>query len=509
MNLADRLLQQSAETPNAPALVFRDQTISYAELAGQVLSAAGGLVSAGVRHGDRVVLIMRNCPEFVVAYLGLARIGAVAVPVNPAATPREMAIFLQSSGPVGVIAQEKFLAPVREAVDACRQVRFVSVTDPGDNSKGAVPFRHFLTAAHTRELPAGPTRDDLATLLFTSGVTGLSKAVMLTHWNLISDALGSVDVMKPGPGDRILAVLPMFHSFGWTVSVLAALLSGACCVVVESVQPFSELVAAIEKQNVTMLIAVPAIHAALLKAPGFRPESLKWGLSGASPLPPGIHELYQSRLGVPLIEGYGLTETSPVLTINPIDGANKPGSVGLPIEGVDLAIKAPDGAFLPSGEIGEVLAKGPNVMKGYWRDPASTAAAFTQDGWLLTGDLGYLDRDGYLFLVDRAKDLVIVKGLNVYPREVEEILMQHPAVAEAAVIGVPEATGDEWVRAYVVLKENTSATSSELSAHCRGRLAGFKIPRTVTVLDTMPRNSLGKTLKRTLREMAMNETRPR
>jgi len=287
------------------------------------------------------------------------------------------------------------------------------------------------------------------------------------------------------------------------------MLSGGAIVIVESVQPFSEVLAACARHGVTVFIGVPAIFAAIVKAPGLTLETLggrvRWALSGAAPLAVQVQRGFEEKFGIPLIQGYGLTEASPVVSTNPPHGMRKHGSIGPPIPNVSVQIRSEDGTVLGPGEIGELVAKGPNVMLGYRNDPEGTAAAFTEDGWLRTGDLGSIDEDGYIFLVDRAKDLVIVKGLNVYPREVEEVLLEHPSVADAAVIGVPDHTGDETLRAYVVLKEGASATPDELLGLFKDRLARYKTPRAVVLLDQMPTNTLGKTLKRVLREQAREE----
>ena len=513
MNLAERLLRRASETPDAPAIFYRGDSLSYSELSGRIYRLAFSFTRMGVVKGEAVALIMRNCPEFVITYLALARIGAVAVPLNPLMTESEIASAIDSSGSVGMVVQEKFAEHARQSVQSCHSIRFTVVSDGSPEHCGQIAFDDLLNRTGG-DLPETETADDdLAALLFTSGVTGRSKAVMLTHGNLIANTEDVCAVLRPVEADRFLVVIPMFHCFCWTASVLTPLMSGGSIVAIEAVQPFSDIVESFSRYGVTVFMGVPALLAALLKVPGFDPVAqglpLKWCLSGASPLPAGLQDEFERHFRMPLIEGYGLTETSPVLTVNPPGGVCKHGSVGPALPGVELQIRAEDDTVLPTGAIGEVMARGKNVMKGYWNDAATTEAAFTGDGWLRTGDVGYLDEDGYLFLVDRKKDLVIVKGLNVYPREVEDILMEHPAVAEAAVIGVPDARGDEKLRAYVTLKKDAVATPKELSALFKGRLAPYKVPKVFTIIDEMPVNHLGKTLKRELREMARREAAAR
>ena len=508
MNLAERLLQSAAQNSDRTAIIFRDREISYGEVAGQVLAAARSFAAMGVGRGDAVMLIMRNCPEFVVSYLALSRIGAITAPMNPAASPHEVTAAAQSSGAVGIIAQARYL---ENAAEACSRetVRFTIVADGPCTSPDQIPFDKLLSPPEGAPLPEGPSDDDIAALLFTSGVTGQSKAVMLSHRNVLSNGESCVEVFHCSPEDRCLTVLPMFHVFCWTVCVVMLMLSGGAIVIVESVQPFSEVLAACARHGVTVFIGVPAIFAAVVKTPGLTLEKLggrvRWALSGAAPLAVQVQRGFEEKFGIPLIQGYGLTEASPVVSTNPPHGMRKHGSIGPPIPNVSVQIRSEDGTVLGPGEIGELVAKGPNVMLGYRNDPEGTAAAFTEDGRLRTGDLGSIDEDGYIFLVDRAKDLVIVKGLNVYPREVEEVLLEHPSVADAAVIGVPDHTGDETLRAYVVLKEGASATPDELLGLFKDRLARYKTPRAVIVLDQMPTNTLGKTLKRVLREQAREE----
>lgn len=505
MNLTDTILEASRERGNDIALSYRGSDIAYGQLAESILNASCGLAALGVTRGDCVIIVMRNCPEFIIGYLATLRLGAMAVPVNPAASVPEMLAVARTCNAAGALVQSRFLEAFDE-VCAVHQFGFVAVADGQLSSDEQTSFDEICRDRGKAPLPQPPTEDCVAALLFTSGVTGQSKAVMLTHGNIISNAQDCIEVFGAGAEDRYIAVLPFFHCFGWTVTAVMPLIAGARIVIVESVQPFSDVLEALAAYKVSVFVGVPAMFAALLKTPGLTPEAvggaMRWCLSGAAPLSVDVQRKFEERFGVPLIQGYGLTEASPVVATNPVHGLKKHGSIGPSAPGVTTRIISPEGHDVPQGEIGELVAQGPNIMKGYYNDPESTAAAFTSDGFLRTGDLAYADADGYIFVVDRLKDLIIVKGLNVYPAEVEAALLEHPGVAEAAVVGVPDEIGDESVRAYVVLKDGHEALPHQLIDLCEGRLAPYKIPRSVVILDEMPKNTLGKTLRRVLRDLA-------
>ncbi|MFA5140755.1 MAG: long-chain fatty acid--CoA ligase [Elusimicrobiota bacterium] len=487
--------------PHKPALVLPgDRVVSFGELRSLVLRAAALLRSRGVGKGDRFALVLRNGLEFVVGYFALARLGAAAVPINfLVQKPEELQFMLGHCKAKGVLTQKEFLRPLRDIEGV-----FVLVAEEG--------FWRDVEASPESETGFPEvSEDDLACVLYTSGTTGQPKGVMLTHANLVSNcdaciqALGLENLSR---SDVMMTILPMFHTFAWTACVLLPLRGGAKNIVSPSITPAAAWLRMMSKHGATLIAAVPQVYAVLAKeAKGLKGLALRWWffrrtwlfVSGAAPLSPKTAEDFRSAFGKGIIEGYGLTETSPVATVNAVDSP-RPGSVGKALPGVELRIADDSGAPLPVGEEGEILIRGPNVMKGYLDDPEATAAAISPEGWLRTGDIGTLDADGYLFIRDRKKDMVIVKGLKVFPAQVEAVLTSHPDVEEAAVIGIPDETGDETLKAFIVTRKGCAADKAGLLEFCRSKLDPYKRPRDIELVDELPKNSLQKVLKRVLRE---------
>jgi long-chain acyl-CoA synthetase len=501
MTLNDLLDHSASLWPKKPALVLHDdRAVSFGELRGLVLRAAALLRSRGVGEGDRFALVLRNGLEFVVAYFALARLGAAAVPINfLVQKPDELRFMLGHSKAKGALTQKEFLRPLKDIGGI-----FVLVAEEGFWSE---------VAASPESANGFPevSEEDLAAVLYTSGTTGLPKGVMLSHGNLVSNcdaciqALGLEDLSRR---DVMMTILPMFHTFAWTACVLLPLRGGAKNIVSPSITPASAWLRLMSRHGATLIAAVPQVYAVLAKeAKGLKGLVLRWWffrrtwlfVSGAAPLSPTTAEEFRAAFGKGIIEGYGLTETSPVATVNPV-ASPRPGSVGKPIPGVEVSIADEAGRPLPAGEEGEVLIRGPNVMQGYLDDPGSTAAAISPEGWLRTGDIGAVDADGYLFIRDRKKDMVIVKGLKVFPAQVEAVLVSHPDVAEAAVIGIPDETGDETLKAFIVPREGCVPDKGGLLEFCRSKLDPYKRPRDIELVDSLPKNSLQKVLKRELRE---------
>ncbi len=341
-----------------------------------------------------------------------------------------------------------------------------------------------------------------AAILYTSGTTGKPKGAVLTHKNLLSNADAGVKMFKVTRKDRFLLFLPMFHAFSFMVCMLLPITVGARVIILKSVKPFSRVIKAVVLGRATFFIAIPPVYnlLSMKRFPRliFRLLPLRICVSGAAPLPSDTLERWDKNYPVPLLEGYGLTEASPIVSCNPLDGVRKPGSVGVPLPGIEVRIISEDGAGLPPGQVGEITVRGPNVMRGYLNAPQETADVL-KDGWLLTGDLGYLDKDGYIFIVDRKKDLIISHGMNIYPREVEEALYAHPAVRQAAVVGVKDAGRGEVPKAFVSVHEGHTVTEKELKAFLKKRLASFKLPRQVELMENLPTNPTGKILKKELR----------
>jgi long-chain acyl-CoA synthetase len=486
--------------------IHDESGVTYAELDRRSDAVAAGLVASGVAAADRVGLICPNGADFVTAYLGILKAGATVVPLNLLLHPREMAFMLGDCGARALIHHAAFDAPANAAaagLDLRLRVRIGADAEPG-----IVPFSELLGAdAAPPAIPIDPHRQ-VAVILYTSGTTGRPKGAMLTHANLTANAGSVARALTMTPNDRVLVVLPMFHAFAATVGVLTPLLLGAGLVPVARFDP--RLVSeAIGRHRATLFLGVPSMYGVLLRlddAALGQWRSVRLCVSGGAAMPAAVMAAFESRFGVPVVEGDGPTECGPVTCVNPPQGPRKPGSVGLPVPGVEMRILDARGEAVADGTPGEVCVRGPNVMQGYFNLPDATREAFF-GAWFRTGDLGTRDADGYFYLVDRIKDLIIVNGMNVYPRVVEEALYAHPAVAEAAVVGEPDARHGEVPVAHVALVSEPALADAPAALRdwCRERLGRHEIPRRFVLHDTLPKNATGKILKRELRQSGEHE----
>jgi len=529
MLLSDIITQGSQNTPQNTALVFRDQSMTYAELAVAVARFAAGLRSLGIGQGDRIALLLPNCPPFVLGYFAAGQIGAVVVPSNPLLKSAELEYIWRDAQIKLVLTAAPLLPNVQAARAALPTLKhIVSITPqtelpdtlPAQATDGLLFFTDIMmrgAAVLARDgRPPFPTvhEQDCAVVLYTSGTTGHPKGAMLSHKNLTRNVEQVRAVLHITPEDTFLTVLPLFHSFAGTVCMNLPLACGSATILLENFQP-ARTVEAIEKHKATIFPAVPAIFNALLQysqsAP-FDTSTLRAFVSGGAPLPAAILNTLETKFGVPVLEGDGPTECSPVTSVNPIDGIRKVGSVGPQLPGVEVAIFDEADRILPVDAVGEIVVRGDNVMIGYLNQPEATAEVMT-GGWYHTGDIGSIDTDGYIFILDRKKDMIITAGLNVYPREIEEVLLTHPAVADAAVIGQADAARGEEVVAVVILRagdngeQNFAVTVRELISYCRERLANYKVPRRLVFRDALPRGSTGKVVKRLLRKEMELETK--
>jgi long-chain acyl-CoA synthetase len=499
LNLAEICADHPAD---APALVSRGRTTTYGELREQVSHVRGGLVAAGVRPGDRVAVVAANNWYFVASYLAILGVGAVAVPLNPSSPGPELTQELASVEAMGVIVgpagRRSFATIDRSEIPS---LRMVVVAGQGDTPvPDAVELDTFLSADPSPLLPRED--DDLAVLMFTSGTAGFPKAAMLTHGNLRSN----LEQMQAQPhrsqtaADVAFGVLPFFHIFGLNVVLGLSLHTGGSVLTVERFDPESAL-EAIGKHGVTLIAGAPAMWTAWAHLPGASPDAfatVRVAGSGAARLDPAVRATMLERFGLEVSEGYGLTEASPVVT-NSTGIPAPPGSIGAPLPGVRIRLIDADGHDVLVGDAGEIRVQGPNVFAGYWNDPQASADALTPDGWLRTGDLAVVDDDGFLFLVDRLKDLIIVSGFNVYPAEVEGVLVRHPAVEAAAVVGVQHPHSGEAVKAFVVTAEGASVEEDDVIQFCESHLARYKCPQKVVFVDEIPQGLGGKVLRRELR----------
>lgn len=487
MNLADRL-RTAAERLGGRTVLTLDRTgLSYRAL--EVLSArvAALLRQRGIGSGDRVAIMLPNVPEFAVVYYGVLRIGAVVVPLDPLLKRREIAAYLGDCEARLVIAWHACAETVEAGTEATRTDYLFVVPDE---------FRRLLRGAPPEHDIAPMAAGDTAVILYSAGTTGAAKGIELTHGNLGGNAETVARMHALGVDDVVLGALPLYHAFGQTCALNATIHAGGRLTLLQRFEPGRAL-EVIRRDGVTVFQGVPAMYIALLDQPGTSDLSLlRICTCGGAALPVDVLRAYESRFGCRIIEGYGLSETSPVAASNRGGAGRRPGSIGLPVKDVEMRVVDDDGHEVPCGEIGEIVVRGPNVMKGYWNNPAATAEA-VRDGWFHTGDLGRIDEDGFFFLVDRRRDVIIRSGYTVYPREVEEVLYEHPAVRQAAVLGVPHPELGEEIAAVVALRAPIEA--DELRGYVKERVAAYKYPRQVWFIDEIPTSPTGKILKRALR----------
>ena len=482
------------------AIYFSGRTVSFAELDRQSDAVAAALAARGVGKGDRIGLYGLNSDTFVVAYFGIIKAGSVVVPLNLLLNPKEVAFILNDAGAKALIYYEALAPAVGALRGAVPGLEFTACIGAG-NPLNDVSFSAFTQHASRTVPPELNPAEDLVAIIYTSGTTGRPKGAMLTHRNLFFNTLSVQQALKLEPGrETFITVLPMFHAFAATACMLSPLLYGNAIVPLPKFDP-GQVAEAIATTQATVFCGVPSMFISLLRLPDVHvPKfaSLRYAVSGGAALPVEVLTQFERKFGKAIYEGDGPTECSPVTCVNPIGGRRKPGTVGQPVPFVEMKIMDDAGHESPHGLIGEICVRGPNVMKGYWNLPEDTRAAFWGE-WFRTGDLGTEDDDGYFAIVDRKKDMIIVNGMNVYPRVIEEILYQHPAVREAAVVGEPDELHGEIPVAFVALKEGQAATAAELRAFCRDQLGRHEVPRKILFKPALPKNAAGKILKRELR----------
>ena len=494
MNLTRAFVDSANRHRDKAAVFWGQQEIPYSTLLKQSAGVRQRLhAELKVQPGDRVALWMKNCPEFIPAYFGVQFAGAVVVPINNFLKPDEVAFILRDAGVKVLIADESLAEAVQKLGTLVPETRFLRAED-------------CCEAEFVDDLPGSACQiSELAVLIYTSGTTGHPKGAMLSHGNLLSNVESCRQVLAAVDHDRFVVLLPMFHSFMMTVGMLLPLLVGGSMLLIKSVHPPKNVILEIFQRRATILPAVPQFFRALAHAEVPQGFPLRLCISGGAPLPAEILKEWTEHMPVPLIEGYGLSEASPVVALNPIEGPWKAGSIGRAIPDVEVTVQDDNGKQVGPGETGEICVRGPNVMLGYWNQPDETARSI-RDGWLLTGDIGHRDSDGYFFITDRKKDMLLVNGINVYPREIEEIIYQFPGVKEAAVIGVPDARRGEQPLAFVAMKEGTIVEGKSVQQFVRERLADYKVPKQVIVLPALPRNATGKILKTELRKSVEQKT---
>ena len=490
MNLADSLADTAAVHPDRVAIRLGDDTLDYRDLDDASARVAGLLAARNLGPGDPVAIMLPNVPEFAVIYFGVLRGGGVVVPMNPLLKAREVAYYLADSGASVIFAWPATAAEAE--VGAAEAGAEVIVVDPAT-------FGDLLATATPAAGVVDRAGEDTAVILYTSGTTGRPKGAELTHANLIKNAeVFARDLLQISADDVIFGGLPLFHAFGQTCALNTAVAAGASLTMLPRFDP-AQALRMLADHHATVFAGVPTMYGALLHVPDrgdYDVSALRVCVSGGAAMPVEVLRQFEDAFGSIVLEGYGLSETSPVASFNHPDRERKPGSIGTPIRGVEMRVVDEAGSPLPQGAVGEIAIRGHNIMKGYWNKPDATAEAISSDGWFHTGDLGRVDEDGNYYIVDRKKDLIIRGGYNVYPREIEEVLYEHPAVAEAAVIGVPDAELGEEVGAAVVIKPGATVTPDELRSYVKAQVAAYKYPRRVWFIDALPKGATGKILKR-------------
>jgi len=527
-NLAKLLMETATEYPEHVAAYFLGKTVTYRELYDATICFANALRSMGIGRGDRVAIMLPNCPQAVIAYYGALMIGAVVVQTNPLYVEREIELQMNDSGAVVIVTLDLIFRRVAN-VKANTALKYIIVTsiqdylpfpknllyplaarrEGSDRSvaygPGVLNMRELLEHASSAPLLSEVDAErDLALLQYTGGTTGTPKGCMLTHYNLVANTIQCKLWLqcKEKATERYLAALPFFHVFGMTVLMNLSIATAGTLYLVPRFN-IHNILKLIHEHEPTLFPGAPTMYNAIIHHPHvsrYDLSSIKACVSGAAPLPGEVQTKFEQLTGGKLIEGYGLTEASPVTHVNKLWGKRKIGSIGIPIPDTDAKVVDPDtGEELPPGEIGELIISGPQVMLGYWNKPEETAQAL-RNGWLYTGDMARMDEEGFFYIVDRKKDVIIASGFNIYPREVEEVLYAHPAVQDAAVVGVPDEYRGETVKAFIVVKQGDSVTEQELDEWCRERLAKFKVPHYYEFRDQLPKSIIGKVLRRKLQE---------
>ena len=494
-NLANTFTKNATATADKTAIFWGDEQHTF----GQAHALAGGLAKRlkdefGLQPGDRVGLWLKNRPEFVFSLFGILLADGVVVSINNFLTPDEVGYILEDSGAKVLISEASMTEGTAALQSQLEGLAVIEVEELGQADDSQAPGLP----------PAGQAGEDLALIIYTSGTTGKPKGAMLSNNNLLRNVQGVMEELELTPEDRMACLLPMFHSFSMTVCVLLPMTQGLSVVAVKSLHPPKNIIAELLLHQASILPAIPQLYRMLANVQMPPGMALRICVSGAAPLPLEVLKAFNENVGIPLLEGYGLSETSPVATFNPLHGEKKAGSVGLPIRGVAFQIWNDAGEVLPAGEQGEICIKGHNIMIGYWNNPEATAAAIKGE-WFLSGDIGYLDEDGYLYITDRKKDMLLVNGINVYPRELEEVIYQFDGVKETAVIGVNDPRKGDLVVACVAPIEGAKIEDAALLSFLKDKLAAYKMPRRVIQMESLPRNATGKILKTKLREIAVEK----
>jgi long-chain acyl-CoA synthetase len=491
------------------AMSFYGKTFTYSEFQQLVYAFASALQERGIQKGDRVALLLPNCPQFIISYYGILTAGGIVSQLNPMLVERELEEILADAGARLIVTLDSLYPKVKsvESRTVLESVILVSFAGEASVEGGDTSFEAFVRSAKKPHEPiAIDPGEDVAILQYTGGTTGKSKGAMLTHRNLVANVIQSCEFFKGrlvAGEERVLTILPLFHVFGMTSCMNLSVYLGSQMILLPRFK-VDEVLETIEREKPTTFPGVPTMYVALTNLPGIETrdvDSIQLCNSGSAPMPYQLLKDFEAKTGATILEGYGLSEASPTTHCNPPFATRKPGSVGIGVPSTEYKIVDQEAGTveMPVGEPGELIIRGPQVMKGYWNLPNETKKAL-RDGWLYTGDIAKVDEDGYVYIVDRKKDLIIASGYNVYPREVEEVIYTHPSVKEAAVIGAPDSYRGETVKALIVLKEMSVVTEEEMLSYLKANLAPYKVPKRIEFREELPKSNIGKILKRTLRE---------
>ncbi len=512
MNLSDQLAVTAGKMPEKAAYIFQDKETSYQELEGAVRKFASRMKELGYKKGDHIALVVGNSPYFVISLYGALRLGLVVIPINPLYTANEMTFILRNGDVKAVITMDVLLEKFEGIKEELPDINHYISCESGSNEKFEKSTLHPKLRSFTQLVQEGSTDfkgpdlmdDDLALILYTSGTTGRPKGAMLSHKNLYSNAKDVADYLAISGEDKVIAALPMFHVFCLTVALNAPLMNGGTVVILPKFSP-QEVFRLTKEYGTTVFAGVPTMYNYLLQSGKENTDifsDMRLFISGGASMPVALLKAFEQTFNVQVQEGYGLSEASPVTCFNPLDRPRKPGSIGRSIVNVENKVVDEFGEEVETGEVGELIVRGPNVMLGYYKLPEETAMTL-KDGWLYTGDMARMDDEGYFYIVDRKKDLILVGGYNVYPREVEEVLYSHPNVSEVAVIGAAHEEAGEVVISFVVT-DNPQLTEENLIDYCKEQLVNYKVPSKIEFLDELPKNTTGKILRKNLRDKVTN-----
>jgi long-chain acyl-CoA synthetase len=510
ISLAQMLENTTEKFPDKVALVFQGINITYSSLLNMVLRLATGLASLGVKKGDRVAIMLPNCPQWVISYFAVLKLGATVVQTNPMYVERELALQLDNCAAETIIAMNALYPRIENILGSSNLKNVICVAFPGEvGNPKAISFESLLkeNSPNPPEVVIDP-KEDIAVLQYTGGTTGVAKGVMLTHSNLLSNVVQTSNWLPLEEGEeRFLVVLPLFHVYSMTLNNNVAVFIGGTQYLLPKFD-IDTLMKVIDSFKPTIFPGAPTLYIAIINHPKvqeYNLKSIKACISGSAPLPVEVAEHFNQLTGGMVVEGYGLSEASPVTHVNPFSHNVRVGTIGLPISDTEAKVVDIETGTreLAHGEVGELIVRGPQVMKGYWNMPEDTAHTL-KEGWLYTGDIAQMDKDGYFSIVDRKKDTIIAGGFNIYPREIEEVLYAHPQVLETAVIGVPDPYRGETVKAFIVLRPGQQVTKEEITTYCREKLASFKVPQYVDFCEYLPKTTVGKILRKALKEMEQN-----